>query len=89
MFERCLKNSCDKILADDKLQDNVLSDIELFELGEYHAHIMPSIIRMAVVSKPAHLEKLKLWENVCVNRGANVKVFINDEDAEKWLNQTQ
>lgn len=85
MFERCLKNSCNKILLEYGVENLNLTDVELFELGEYHAHIIPSIIRVAVV-RDDYTERLKLWEDVCVNRGANVKVFTDYESAGEWLN---
>lgn len=87
MFELCLRNSCNKILADDRLQENNLSDFELFELAEYQSHIMPAIIKMAIVTNKKQLEKVRLWESTGRNRGAKVKLFIDLETADKWLNE--
>lgn len=87
MFEASLKNSCNKVLIIGDLYSETLSSAELIVLGEYHAHIMPSIINMAVVCSEKYLEKLKLWEEVCVGRGANVKIFLDEKNAIEWLNQ--
>lgn len=85
LFEESLKNSCNKILITGDLYSETLSSAELIVLGEYHSHIMPSIIRMAVVGSEKHFEKLKLWEEVCVGRGAKVKVFPDEKGAIEWL----
>lgn len=87
-FEKCLVSSCNKILVIDQLATMLLNDEELIELGEFNAHVMPSIIRMAILSKAEHLEKIKIWETTAVNRGSNVKVFVDSKIAENWLRQT-
>lgn len=87
MFATCLKNNCKKILADDRAQEFSLSDLDFFELGEYHAGTQPAIVKLAVVCKEKDLQKMKLWENVAFNRGANVKTFTGIEPAEEWLNK--
>jgi len=87
MFEESLKNSCNKVLVIGNLFSETLSSAELIILAEYHAHIMPSIIKMAIVCVEEHLEKIKLWEEVCISRGAVVKAFLDEESAINWLNQ--
>jgi hypothetical protein len=89
MFENCLMSSCNKILVIDQLSALYLSDDELVQLAEYNAHVMPSIIRMAVLCKEEHLEKIKIWESAAVSRGANVKIFVDNQIAENWLKQTE
>jgi len=34
---------------------------------------------------PASAENVKFWEMTCSNRGLNVKIFIDRENAIKWL----
>ena len=89
MFENCLMSSCSKILVIDQLVTLYLSDEDLVQLGEYNAHVMPSIIRMAGLCKEEHFDKIKIWESTAVNRGANVKVFVDNQVAENWLKQTE
>ncbi len=87
LFEFALKNNCKNILADDREQICSLSDLELFELGEYHASSMPAILKFAVVTTTQNIKRINLWENTAFNRGRNVKVFDDINTAKKWLNE--
>ncbi len=43
------------------------------------------LIRVAVVVRSERLDPLRFGEMAMRNRGVNARVFINVEDAEKWL----
>lgn len=88
MVELSLMSSCNKILLDDRQLSYSLTDVELFELGEYNVHIIPSIIRMAIVCAEKYYNKLKLWESISFSRGINVKIFLDFKAAQDWLTQT-
>jgi hypothetical protein len=44
-------------------------------------------IKIAEVIKPEHLEHFKFFETVCINRGYQVSIFQDKENALSWLLQ--
>jgi hypothetical protein len=45
----------------------------------------PKVARIAIVCKPKHIEAGDFWETVAVNRGLQVHLFTDIDDAHSWL----
>jgi hypothetical protein len=60
-----------------------VSDMEKFYIGETGANLFGFKIKMAMLRKPEHINKLT--ENVAVNRGANLYIDSNEQRALDWL----
>lgn len=56
-----------------------------FELGEYAAKIWGHQLKVAIVNKPSNITGF--FENVAVNRGADIRVLPTLAQAEAWLKE--
>lgn len=74
-----------KILVDETELEYSLSTTQSYESGSYVAETVPCTVKIAVVCRQEGWEEAKFWETVAVNRGAGVKIFLDLEDAEKWI----
>ena len=79
-----------KILID---VTSITGNIPFFDRFEYSAffakyqreHASPTVSRIAVVGHKPIVDKDKFGETVAVNRGANVLVFTDMDNASAWL----
>jgi len=84
--ERCDRANKNKLLLDFV---GVYADASLpnryfmAERAEIFTHY--KLIKVAVAVRPERLDPQKFGEMAMRNRGVNARVFINVEDAEKWL----
>ena len=94
-IENALLNKRTKILID---VTGITGNIPFFDRFEYSAflakfqreHASPKMTRMtriAVVGHKPIVDKKKFGETVAVNRGANVEVFTDMDNAYAWLNK--
>jgi hypothetical protein len=84
IVELTKKHNINKILIDlSDIQDNP-KIIEHYDLGEKAARIWGHFLKIALLNRADKITGL--FENVAVNRGANVRVLSNFEQAELWLN---
>ena len=94
-IENALLHDRIKILID---VSNITGNIPFFDRFEYSAflakfqreHASPKMTRMtriAVVGHKPIVDKKKFGETVAVNRGANVEVFTDMDNAYAWLNK--
>jgi hypothetical protein len=60
------------------------STSERHDLAEEAARIWGHFLKIAILNSPSRISGL--FENAAVNRGANVRVLSNFEQAELWLN---
>ena len=85
ILKECSQDKCGKILLE---QDIPEIDITYFEKYECVNKLIPELMRIDVAFADKYVEQLELnkfTELVATNRGLTVKVFINFEEAEKWL----
>jgi hypothetical protein len=59
------------------------SEMEKFQIAEIGAGIFERNVKIAVLAKTSNINKF--FENVAVNRGANVYVTDDEKDALEWL----
>lgn len=75
-------NNCTRILVDAfDLPD--IPDMEKYNLGKLGAKMFGNKIKVAMLRKPEHINKLT--ENVAVNRGGRLNIVSNEDDALHWL----
>ena len=57
--------------------------MDRFKLGEQFASVFSNQVRVAFIDRPEEIDNF--FENVAVNRMAEVSVYSNKEAALKWL----
>lgn len=83
MNKLAAENKRTRILLDarDLLLDP--SVMEKFNMGELGVKIFGTKIKIALLRKPDHIDKF--MENVAVNRGGNLYIVSNEQEALDWL----
>ena len=85
----CLEHGVKKVLTDVRGLQGQLSASDTFQLPDQHFRKMrsgtPAITRGAVVDTELSRDRHGFFENVCVNRGFNVRVFSDPVEAMTWL----
>ena len=87
--EEAHRNELDRILCDvtrvEGIELEQLSIMDRFDIMAYVSSKLPSGFRLAILALPQQQSKDKFEENVMVNRGAQVRVTADPEEAFKWL----
>ena len=95
MLEAIERHGTTRVLLDGRQLRGKPEALERFYYGEFAArsvreypggNTVPAT-RFAYVLKEPVLDPKRLGETVAVNRGMNVKVFDNPEDARRWLGE--
>ena len=83
----CKDQNCDRVLIDDRNVTYTASIISLYLLAEHYTKVdIPRQIRhAAIVADPKYSETNTFFENTTRNRGIDLRLFYNIEQAEKWL----
>ena len=83
----CKEHNCNRVLIDDQQVTYTASILSIYQLAEHYAKAdIPRFIkRAAVVANPDYKETNEFFENTTRNRGINLRLFYNVEDAETWL----
>lgn len=92
-IDSCLLYNKKKILVD---ITKVTGNVPFFErfqyaeaLAQYKAkHALTEVSKIALLGKEPLVDKKRFGETVAVNRGVNIKVFTELNDALIWLNET-
>ena len=74
-----------RVLVDETQLEYKLSTLDSYSSGCFASSIDPKPKMIAVICKPEGWNDTKFWENVAVNRGVPVKVFRDQDSAEKWI----
>ena len=79
------------VLADVSDTDHDQSTADLFDFNASQYDVFPHFTRLSVVIPPdaGHLSSAQFAETVAVNRGIAMKIFLNKDDAMKWLRGPQ
>lgn len=62
--------------------------LDIYALPEFYeqAEFMRTTKSALVVQEDVFImDELKFYENVCINRGYNIKIFLNLDEGLKWL----
>jgi stage II sporulation SpoAA-like protein len=83
----CEEHDCTRILIDDRKVKYTASIIALYELARYYDQIRvpDKIQRVAVLASPDYKESNEFFETTARNRGVDLRVFQQREQAEAWL----
>ncbi|MEJ1222029.1 hypothetical protein [Sediminicola sp. 1XM1-17] len=71
------------LIRGEDLKETNAPTIDRFFIGEKIAEVLRSKVKLAVVWPPDHMTKLT--ESVAVNRAAYMQMFVEPNDAKKWL----
>ena len=85
--EMCVKNQFSKVLIDVR---NFKENVELIKLYSLASIELPEIIqkrikKVAIIDREGIEDNQRFFENVARNRGHNVRIFTDINDAEQWL----
>jgi len=82
----CKKYQLRKVLLDCRKMSGQLKTIDRYSVGEYSTKQIAEEIKTALIGNAEHiLPDDNFLENVVTNRGVKAKVFIDIEEATKWL----
>ena len=83
----CKDHNCDRVLIDDQKVTYTASVLSIYQLAKYYttSNIPRYIKRAAVVANPKYKETNIFFENTTRNRGINLRIFYDIEEAETWL----
>ncbi len=85
--EEALRLGAEKILCDERQLIYALGTFNTFESAEFIAEHVPKIAKVAVVCDPSNLGEAQFYETVVVNRGLELRVFTQMNEAKNWLHQ--
>lgn len=86
----CVEKKVKKVLADVRALKGRLSTIEAYEIPSKHFPKMRDrnvITHNAIVDLKEFEHNYKFFENVAVNRGFNIRIFSNPNEAFEWLSK--
>lgn len=83
--ELCKRSNKNKLLLDFTDTHSQFSLTHRYLLADACEGFVHYKIQVAVVCKPEQLDSKKFGEMAARNRGVNVRIFTNVEDAEEWL----
>lgn len=76
---------CKKVLCDERELQYNISVSDTFQLAEYVSRYSDQIVKIAIVCNIKFFDDAKFYETVTTNRGMQIKIFTNIEEAESWL----
>ncbi len=89
IIQSASQQQIERVLVDIRefLRESAPSALDTYELG---SDLLPSLNKRllraaAIVDIEENMESLRFFENVAVNRGYNVKVCTDMDEATKWL----
>lgn len=87
MVEACVKLGRSKVLLDCRRIQGELPIFARFEVTEYGASKRQHLRQLALVSRPEVALPDNFVENVAVNRGMNMRVFTDFDQALRWITE--
>jgi hypothetical protein len=85
MREAAIASGRRKVLLDCRTMTGDMPIIARFQVAEYSQKTRGAIDRIALVNRPEVVLPDNFVENVAVNRGVNLKIFTDFDQAERWL----
>jgi hypothetical protein len=87
VVQACEEHNCRLVLLDDRRVQYTISIISLYELARSYkeVNIFRQISKVALVSDLQYKEDNDFFETTSQNRGLNLRVFYDIEQAEAWL----
>jgi len=75
------------VLCDERELQYSLSITDTYQLAEYISQHSSHLIKVAIVCNSKYFDDARFYETVATNRGMQIKVYTNIEEAETWLLQ--
>ena len=86
--EACLAHGCPRVLIEDNLRGPGLGTMAIYDIvtsGSENATSAVSMIAYMDINPEHATGDMKFAETLAVNRGLNVRVFTDRQEAESWL----
>lgn len=74
-----------RIFCDERNLTYSLGIMDTYEAASQLAESTFVYAKIAILINPVNLEEGGFWEDVAINRGMQVKMFLNEEKAFEWL----
>lgn len=85
MREAAIASGRRRVLLDCRTMTEDMPIIARFQVAEYSQKTRGAIDRIALVNRPEVVLPDNFVEHVAVNRGVNLKIFTDFDQAERWL----
>ena len=83
----CEESHLVRALVDIRPMQGDLATLDRYEAGTYGAKVIPRAVAVAMLARQDQISPDSFFENVLVNRGVNLRVFSDPEEAIEWLRQ--
>ena len=87
MVEACSQVQISKALLDCRNMTGEIGIYDSFSVAEYGVKMIRIISKIALVGREDQMLSDNFVENVAVNRGVNLKIFTDGDEAIDWLKQ--
>jgi len=87
MVEACVTHKRSKVLLDCRRMTGNMPVLDRFQVAEYGATRGRQFMRLALLNRENVLLPDNFVENVAVNRGMDMKIFTDYNEAERWLSR--
>ncbi len=88
MVEAAIASGRRRVLLDCRRMTGEMPIIARFQVAEYSQKTRGAIDRIALLNRPEVVLPDNFVEHVAVNRGVNLKIFTDFDQAERWLTET-
>ncbi|MBI3546409.1 MAG: hypothetical protein HY081_07440 [Gammaproteobacteria bacterium] len=85
MIAAALETNCRKVLLDCRKMTGAMPIMARFQVAVYAAKTRETISKIALLNRAEVILPDNFVENVAVNRGVNVKVHTDFDEALRWL----
>jgi len=86
-YEACQKRQVASILLEMKFEGPALDTGSIYSVIAQRSDTGKQMRKIAYVALPDRESKSKFAENVAINRGVNVRLFVDVASAKKWLEE--
>lgn len=83
--QKALEYKSRLILCDERELEYRLTTIDTFQIASYASKYSKYLVKIAIVFNGKFYDDIKFYQTVTNNRGLQVQVLNNVQDAEKWL----
>lgn len=79
------EKDCTRLMVDASTVAHMQSIFDDYTFTAEHRKILPPPIRTAIVVRQDHRDHMQFVENVAQNRGVSLMLFLEREEALRWL----
>lgn len=82
-----IKNNCERVLCDERDLEYQLSFTDTYDMAEAASQEAKSLRKIAIVCGKKYLKEGKFYELVSQNRGLNMLVTDDIDQANQWISE--